>query len=55
MYDMQITSFDANLSFFIDEFIIYSIYKVTINVFFASNLKIVGSYDPYKLYVVTLE
>ena len=40
MYDMQIISFDANLSFFMDEFIIYSIYKVIINVFFALNLKI---------------
>ena len=29
MYDMQITSYDANLSFFMDEFIIYVIIQHT--------------------------
>ena len=39
---MQIISYDANLSFFMNEFIIYviSTYKIIINVFFALNLKI---------------
>ena len=43
MYDMQITSYDANLSFFygwIYNLQDYSIYNVIINVFFALNLKI---------------
>ena len=29
MYDMQITSYDVNLSFFMDEFIIYVIIQQT--------------------------
>ena len=29
MYDMQITSYDANLSFYMDEFIIYMIIQHT--------------------------
>jgi len=40
---MQITSYDTNLSFFMDEFIIYVIIqtcKPIINVFFVLNLKI---------------
>ena len=43
MYDMQITSYDANLNFFyrwIFNLCDYSTYKVIINVFFALNLKI---------------
>ena len=43
MYDVQITSYDANLYFFYE--LIYNLrdyltYKVVINVFFALNLKI---------------
>ena len=43
MYDMQITSYDANLNFFyrwIFNLCNYSTYKAIINVYFALNLKI---------------
>ena len=44
MYDMQITLYDANLCYFMDEFIIYVIIQHTkslsIFIFFALNLKI---------------
>ena len=43
MYDMQITSYDAIFKFFygrIQNLRDYSIYKVTINLFFTLNTKI---------------
>ena len=54
MYDMQITSYDANLCFLFFIFFYgwihnlhdYSTYKVIINMFFALNPKYVRSYDP---------
>ena len=42
MYNMQIISYDANLSFFMDEYNLgdYSTYITITNMFFALNLKI---------------
>ena len=49
MYDMQITSYDANLSFFMDKFIIYVIIQHTkpLSMCFCFKFEnmYVGSYD----------
>ena len=48
MYDMQIISYDTNLSFFIDEFIIYMIIQHTkpLSMYFLLQIwKYVGFYD----------